>query len=1439
MRKILSASRKLIGGATLLATAWLAAAPSLGADSDKGVLADLISKALSSPTTQVSIGAVDGALSSDATISDIVLSDRNGPWLKLDKARLVWNRLALFKRRLEVDQLEIGKLEILRKPLPAPVDPNAPKIDYASILPDLPLKVIIKQFGVSNLSLGEPIVGTAAQLGIAGAATLGPPSEGLDMHLDAHRLDAAGSFAAKLGFIPASKTLTLALKFDEPAGGLLARLANIPGLPPVKFSLDGAGPLDSFAANMVFDAGPTIGASGQINLNRNGPGRRLTIDLKSQIEGLMPPLAGAVFAGQTALNGDIFLGDDSSVKIDKFNLASKNAALDFNGGVNADQNLDLSIHAGAIPNADNHGPTGVGKLDLHATVKGPAAGPRIDAQFDAAQLRSPQGQLGDVAATFVAKPNGLLSDAATKIALAADVKADGLALADAALNKALGQTLTLTLRANAALDGATQIDAFHLTTQSVSADYTGLAGPKAVHGKLSLQAPDLSRFAEIANVALKGAADIAADLDGAPDKGAFTAALDAKVNDFATGVAAADGFAGGRLGLTGAAQTLPNGGFGFQNLVLTGAHGQMQIDGAATEQKASVNAQIDVPEIHFLDPHATGKARIVAALTGALHHLDGDVKLTLDEGRLMDRPTQGLALEAKARDITGLIDSETTLAGAIDQKPLDADFHIAKQADGGWFADRLRLDLGSAHLNGGVKLDARFFANGALAFNTDNLDDLSPLALTKLGGAIKSQIELTAADNKQNAALTAHSARLDIGANHVEGLDANLTLSDVRSRPIADGMINVAKALAGGQTIADMRLKAKGATDGSDLDLSGQFRAIALKSQARLVVDPPMRLELANLSAQGNGQRLALAGPATLTLADGGIDVKGLALTSGGGRLTLDGRVGATLDAKLAVKALPLAVANIAAPGLGLTGTMDADAALAGTPGEPAGDWRLALNRLTAPQSRDAGLAAIDLRGTGRLGGGRTTLDVSINAGPAGNLRLTGSAPLSSAGDLDIKAQGKLEAAAANGMLAASGRRVTGEAIIDAQLRGPASKPQAQGSVVMTNGGFTDAEAGVKLEKIDAKISGRGDQITIDRINATTPNGGALNVAGQVRLDAGAGFPGTIRITGQKAQLISNEIVSASADLALDLTGALAQDPHVSGRIGITSMDISVPDRLPGNLRPIDGTIHVKPGATAKARLAMDAKAKNAAKRAPPFNAKLALTISAPNRIFVRGRGIDAELSGDLKVAGTSANPQISGGFDLRRGTLSLVGKQLDFTQGSAKFHGDTMPELNFIAQTVAGDVTANIEVTGPANQPVFAFTSQPSLPQDEILSRVLFEKPSGSLSPFHALELANTASTLSGGSDNFEKMRKTLGVDSLDVGTDANGNPMLGAKKAISDRISIGVNTGSKPEDNGVSVDLDITRHIRLQSGVDATGGSNAGIGAQWEYGKPGEAAH
>ena len=273
------------------------------------MLANLISRALSSPGMSVSIGAVDGVLSSDASISDIVISDRNGPWLKVDKVRLVWNRLALFSRRLEVDQLTIGRLEFLRRPLPSTLRRRTRARSSRSSR-NCRSRCSSSSSACRNSRLASRWSASRRASTFPGKATLGPPSEGLDLTLTAQRLDAPGDFKTLLTYIPATDRLTLNVNSSEPAGGIFAHLANLPGLPPVKLAFNGAGALDNFTAKLDFNAGAEVWANGQVIVARQGAARKLTLDLDSRLEGLAPGVVQPVFAGHTTLKGDVQFNDD-------------------------------------------------------------------------------------------------------------------------------------------------------------------------------------------------------------------------------------------------------------------------------------------------------------------------------------------------------------------------------------------------------------------------------------------------------------------------------------------------------------------------------------------------------------------------------------------------------------------------------------------------------------------------------------------------------------------------------------------------------------------------------------------------------------------------------------------------------------------------------------------------------------------------------------------------------------------------------------------------------------------------------------------------------------------------------------------------------------------------------------------------------------------------
>ncbi|MCX8256204.1 MAG: translocation/assembly module TamB domain-containing protein, partial [Beijerinckiaceae bacterium] len=803
----------------------------------------------------------------------------------------------------------------------------------------------------------------------------------------------------------------------------------------------------------------------------------------------------------------------------------------------------------------------------------------------------------------------------------------------------------------------------------------------------------------------------------------------------------------------------------------------------------------------------------------------------------LGRPIPHLALVAHVTDPRGATRADATLDGSVDRKPARGSIALARHGLA-WDLSTLDVAIGSVALQGAGRIDARRLVDGRLRLAAGNLDDLSPLALTRLAGTLSLDAAFATPDAKQNATLTARADNLAAGPAAIHALSLRAAASDLYGKPVVDADAKLDRATVAGQTISTASLTAKGAAARSAIAMSARAAGFDLDAAGALVPGlakgAATRFELASFSARRDAHRIALAGPASLTLADGGVAIDRLALGISGGRVAVSGRAGKLLDLTAEAKGIPLAAADIAAPGLGLSGTLDADARVTGTPTDPTGPYHVTIKHLVAPQARDAGLPPIDVAASGKLGGHRASLDARIAAGRAGTLQALGSLPLDAAGLLDLAVHGKLDAAVANAKLAADGRTLSGSVLVDARLAGTRAAPRVSGNAVMSGGTFRDALHGVRLDGIEARVAAKGDHVSIERLAAATPNGGRLSGSGEVRIDPAAGFPGTVRLQGRDAQLAASSLMTATANLDLAVSGPLARAPRVAGRVDLVRARVGVPDRLPTTLTPLPGVTHVNPSPELAAKLAAarrkDRLASKGRKSRPAlFEAALDVTVAADNGIFVRGRGIDAELGGKLHVTGSTGKPVPQGGFALTHGTIAALGKTLSFSKGEVTFSGDLMPEVDFVAQISAPDITAQVQVTGPATAPAFKFSSSPELPQDEILARVMFQKPSGSLSGFQALQLAQAAAQFSGDGDSaYQKMLSSLGVVPSASGDDG---PMSKISRALGDRVSVGVVTGATADQTGLSADVAVSKHLRVQSDVRSNGATSVGVGSEIEY--------
>ena len=142
-----------------------------------------------------------------------------------------------------------------------------------------------------------------------------------------------------------------------------------------------------------------------------------------------------------------------------------------------------------------------------------------------------------------------------------------------------------------------------------------------------------------------------------------------------------------------------------------------------------------------------------------------------------------------------------------------------------------------------------------------------------MSGALQAKVSASAAGGRQAVALVASSDRMTFGANKFEGLKVDLNIGDLWGGRSVSGVARLARAEVAGQTISNARLTATGQGDSSDLDFTGSVFGFALTAHGRLTGGPPIRLDLATLTAQRNGRKIALAGPAAITYGSNGLDI--------------------------------------------------------------------------------------------------------------------------------------------------------------------------------------------------------------------------------------------------------------------------------------------------------------------------------------------------------------------------------------------------------------------------------------------------------------------------------------------------------------------------------------------------------------------------------------
>lgn len=373
------------------------------------------------------------------------------------------------------------------------------------------------------------------------------------------------------------------------------------------------------------------------------------------------------------------------------------------------------------------------------------------------------------------------------------------------------------------------------------------------------------------------------------------------------------------------------------------------------------------------------------------------------------------------------------------------------------------------------------------------------------------------------------------------------------------------------------------------------------------------------------------------------------------------------------------------------------------------------------------------------------------------------------------------------------------------------------GRMVISAGAFDDKFSGVKLRDIDAVMTFDEKGVSLERFNAT--DGKAGRVTGSGRLNG--------QDEGKLDLKLSNVVFADRPDAHATGDGDLALEWRkggvtLSGAINLDQAEMRVLDAGVAPTPLIDVIEINRPGPPPRA----------SAKPASVIPVRLDLRIAAPGRVYTRTRGLEAEWSMDVRLTGDLAKPQLYGEARLVRGDFNLAGRRFDLERGIIKFAGDADDaEIDVAASATGPALTANVALTGRALDPQIALTSDPALPEDEILPELLFGRSSRDLSGFEAAQLAASLATLAGKSafDIAGVARAAVNLDRLEVREDSGGVLVAGGKYLTRD-VYVEVSGGALGR-AGTAVEWQVRPRLFIISSFLTNGDQRVAVRWRQEY--------
>jgi translocation and assembly module TamB len=1403
-----------------------------------GLVAGLIEDALSDPATGT-VAVVEGLAGdplADFAIRRLSLSERGKATLVLEDATARWRHLGLLAGNVRIERLHARRLSLASPP------PGGPEEPFTG-LPSLPVDLRLDRLKIDEVRFeGEDtpftLLGTARW-------RAGPK---IELRLALAPQDARG------------ESIRLSADYDQPAGRLaldgrlMARGGGglggflFPGEEgDIVLTLDGEGPVSNWR--------------GRLEGTRDGERiADLTIILQDRLRiagvfdprPFLPKDEVTALIGAPAITVEMTLEDGLPESYDA-TLINPGAELRLRGRLTDNDALMSPQFSLRSRNADWFAPV-LGEwryatLGADGEVRAGAAGPSVSAAVAVTGLAGAEIAAARVDGRIEAEPEG------GALAIAGEGALEGVELS--------GQTLRADWMLRATYHperDRIEVERAALSDggSSIVAQGEVTLQPLAASGSLAVALADLRRWP-----ALGAAGRLEADATVAwrPDAGR----LQVRAEGRGRGVRLEDPSLSALLGPTPSFRLVLDDPAGTGRGELDGA-----VDGAgvAGRIKGRIGQTIDAAfDVRFADAgdvlgdgplRADGPLAVSGRLSGETASPDVTLRAALDEASLSGATLADVALAMTARDVVDAPSGRAELRLSVEGEPVAVDLPFAVAADGTWTAAPIRVtgkplalegelvgDALGAPMRGELRLRLSgkplltALAGMPAAGSLDGTVTLFPVAeaqgiradltATRLAVSPPDQPDLAVARARLRAELTLDEA-LDVGRIALEAKDARWARAELASltatvTPSGDGLALDARA-------------------------SGEFDgplSIALRGRAeRAVLAAPNRIVIEAFDGTVTGQKIDLTAPAVIVLAERGTEIGPVRMRYNGAPVTARASIrddGAS-TASVSAEGIDLAALSALTEGQKVTGRLDLDAEVS-MDAVPNGRFSVRIADLLVEDTLDQ--QPLSLRADGTLGGGALAATLRIETGGQRALDATARLPvrrgegafaleIDDARPLDVALKGTAELAHVWPLTGAYQHLLGGRATVDARVSGSMTRPNLNGTFAVTDFSYRNLFTGTRIGAPQVRFTLRENLLELPPTAANDGNNGSITLSGWIKPLAPDGLEADLSARFVKARVLKRRDVTAKASGEIRFQQD-AESALISGEARVDEVEYTLVSQ------PADDVIKLYVVELNRPPGLIELPEKP---EPQDFPTRLRIDVTADNQVFVRGRGLDSEWRGQVRVRGTVADPALQGRIELVRGRFDFAGRKFELQDGSRielVGGGDLDPVITARAVYSVPSLTAEIALTGRASNPQIKLSSQPEMPQDEIISRVLFGTGRDSLSAFEAAQLAAAVASLGSsgsGLDVIGKLRGAFSLDRLTVGTldrpgeddEEGGAPVIRGGKYITKNIYLEFGSATEEEDAAsASVDIDLTRNLSVGTEATSTGNQKFRVRYKLDY--------